>query len=516
MSTAPALDPRPQPAFDRRPEPAPEPRPVPALRLQPAPARAHPNVLLVDDDQAFVDQVRPALEKAGFSVITTATGAPALEILTHLPAADADGFDLLRQLRSVPEGQSVPVILLTDSDADILTGLRLGADDCVARPLSPMELVARVSAKTSRPPIPIDLHSRDLRTGLLDEDTLLEEADRELARGQQVNRPGALGIVRLQERPALEARFGSGVPVQLAEQLADLLSDDPVPLEQLGRSNQGYLLVLLPETDPASVQQRLGTLAQRVAANPFTVSGETVRVTPISGWASFACDAQSGEQLDAQSGEQLYERALTALTAASNHLDLLPVRWSPELEQDLVPQVSSGRRRAKAAGARVLNWIKLPAQILSTFVIGIGLPLAVYAALGSVGLDISRLAYWCVLAALLITGAAIWIEGFLALDPQQPPPVIAAYLPNEAATILETVEAFRAIDYPGDLQIIVAYNTPTPMTVEEDLLAVALLDPRVVPLKVEGSTSKAQNVNAAMSHVHGEFVGMFDAEISFT
>ena len=500
-----------------------------ALDHRPAPAaRVHPNVLLVDDDQAFVDRVRPALEAAGYSVSTTPTGAPALEMLTHLrpdvvvanvSVAGTDGFELLRQVRLVPAGQAVPVILLTDSDADILTGLRLGADDCVARTLSPTELVARVSAKTSRPPIPVDLHSRDLRTGLLDEDALLDEADSELARGQRIGRPGALGILRLQERPALEARFGSGVPVQLAEQLADLLRDDPVPLEQLGRSAQGYLLVLLPETDAASVEQRMTLFAERVAATRFTVNGESVRVTPISGWASFASQAVSGEKLDAQSGKQLYDRAHTALLAASHHLDLLPVQWSPDLE----PAVSNERRSAKAARTSVLNWLKLPAQILSTFVIGIGLPLAVYVLLGSVGLDISGLAYFCVLGALLITGGAIWIEGFLALDPQQPPPepgapypgataVIAAYLPNEAATILETVEAFRAIDYPGDLQIIVAYNSPTPMTVEDDLQAVARLDPRVVPLKVEGSTSKAQNVNAAMSHVHGEFVGMFDAD----
>ena len=103
---------------------------------------------------------RPALEAAGYSVSTVPTGEPALEMLTHLrpdvvvadvPADETDGFELLRRLRSVPAGQAVPVILLTDTDADILTGLRLGADDCVARPLSPAELVARVSAKTSRP-----------------------------------------------------------------------------------------------------------------------------------------------------------------------------------------------------------------------------------------------------------------------------------------------------------------------------------------------------------------------------
>ena len=124
------------------------------------------------------------------------------------------------------------------------------------------------------------------------------------------------------------------------------------------------------------------------------------------------------------------------------------------------------------ARPRCCGRLKLPAQILATFVLGIGVPLAVYAALGAVGIDVTGVAYWCVLAALLLTGAAIWVEGFLALDPQRPPDepsapyptataVIAAYLPNEAATILETVETFRAVDYPGDLQIIVAYNTPT-------------------------------------------------------
>ncbi|MGZ4483512.1 MAG: glycosyltransferase family 2 protein, partial [Nocardioidaceae bacterium] len=78
--------------------------------------------------------------------------------------------------------------------------------------------------------------------------------------------------------------------------------------------------------------------------------------------------------------------------------------------------------------------------------------------------------------------------------------------------ILDTVEAFQRVDYPGPLQILVAYNTPRPISVEAELHEMARQDPRILPLKVENSTSKAQNVNAAMSHVKGEFVGMFDAD----
>jgi cellulose synthase/poly-beta-1,6-N-acetylglucosamine synthase-like glycosyltransferase len=89
--------------------------------------------------------------------------------------------------------------------------------------------------------------------------------------------------------------------------------------------------------------------------------------------------------------------------------------------------------------------------------------------------------------------------------------VIAAYLPNEAETVVETVEAFLRQDYP-DLQIVLAYNTPTPLPVEAELRAIAARDPRFEPLRVEGSASKAQNVNAALARVRGAFVGIFDAD----
>jgi len=90
--------------------------------------------------------------------------------------------------------------------------------------------------------------------------------------------------------------------------------------------------------------------------------------------------------------------------------------------------------------------------------------------------------------------------------------VIAAYLPNEAATIVETVEAFLRLEYPGPLQIILAYNTPRPMPIESVLAEIAHRDHRFVPYRVADSTSKAQNVNAALGQVTGEFVGVFDAD----
>ena len=137
------------------------------------------------------------------------------------------------------------------------------------------------------------------------------------------------------------------------------------------------------------------------------------------------------------------------------------------------------------------------------------------------GVDPTNVVYVLCVAVLALTAAGIYWECVLALRDTGPPTarsyppasaVIAAYLPNEAATILETVEAFLSVRYDADLQIVLAYNTPRALPMEEELRAVAARDPRLVLLRVADSTSKAQNVNAALRIVTGTFVGIFDAD----
>ncbi len=134
----------------------------------------------------------------------------------------------------------------------------------------------------------------------------------------------------------------------------------------------------------------------------------------------------------------------------------------------------------------------------------------------------SWIVYLGVVVALLGTALLIWYESLQALRSEQLPPVgapfpkasaiIPAYLPNEAGTIVATIEAFQRMEYPGEFQIILAYNTPRDMPIEAELQAMDRRDPRFMALRVPYSTSKAQNVNAALSMVQGEFVGVFDAD----
>jgi DNA-binding response OmpR family regulator len=119
------------------------------------------SVLVVDDEPTITDVVSRYLERAGYDTRSAADGAAALElagqarpdlVVLDLMLPGMDGLEVMRRLRTAGNGHRVSVILLTakGEPADRVIGLRLGADDYVAKPFSPAELVARVDAVLRR------------------------------------------------------------------------------------------------------------------------------------------------------------------------------------------------------------------------------------------------------------------------------------------------------------------------------------------------------------------------------
>jgi len=90
--------------------------------------------------------------------------------------------------------------------------------------------------------------------------------------------------------------------------------------------------------------------------------------------------------------------------------------------------------------------------------------------------------------------------------------IIVAYLPNEADIIMDTLAQFRAMHYDGEMQVILAYNTPKILAVEHDIQALQKTWPEFTAVKVVGSTSKCDNINAVLSSIKGQFVGLFDSD----
>ncbi len=111
-----------------------------------------PRILIVEDEPGIADTLQYALRTDGFDPAWVSTGEEALaSVRAQVPALvildvglpDTSGFEVFKRLRELSD---VPVVFLTarSDEIDKVVGLELGADDYVAKPFSPRELVARV------------------------------------------------------------------------------------------------------------------------------------------------------------------------------------------------------------------------------------------------------------------------------------------------------------------------------------------------------------------------------------
>ena len=135
-------------------------------------------MLVVDDDPKIVELVRTYLERAGYAVITAVDGEDALRqlgeaepclMVLDVMLPGVDGLVLTRHLRDIR--QTVPILMMSARGRvdDRIRGLVEGADDYLAKPFSPAELVVRVSALLRRG-TPGDLPTAMIRHGNLEVD----------------------------------------------------------------------------------------------------------------------------------------------------------------------------------------------------------------------------------------------------------------------------------------------------------------------------------------------------------
>ena len=114
-----------------------------------------PRILVVDDDVALAEMIGIVLEAEGFAIATCSDGSGALAafhasnpdlILLDLMLPGIDGIEVCRQIRLESD---VPIVMLTarTETSDVVAGLEAGADDYVAKPFKPKELVARIRAR---------------------------------------------------------------------------------------------------------------------------------------------------------------------------------------------------------------------------------------------------------------------------------------------------------------------------------------------------------------------------------
>src|SRR4051794_11935134 len=111
-------------------------------------------IVVVEDDERIAAAIAARLGAEGFRVEVASTGPDGVELCRRLSPDLVvldwmlPGFDGVEACRRIQADRPVPVLFLTarDSEADVLVGLGIGADDYMTKPFSPRELVARVNA----------------------------------------------------------------------------------------------------------------------------------------------------------------------------------------------------------------------------------------------------------------------------------------------------------------------------------------------------------------------------------
>jgi len=136
--------------------------PLPASRPPGEPSAAiPPSILVVEDEQDIRELISYNLLKEGYRVVGVASGEEALAIaraqppdliLLDLMLPGLDGLAVCRRLKADPKTAPVAVVMVTakGEEADVVTGLNLGASDYVTKPFSPKVLLARVRAVLRR------------------------------------------------------------------------------------------------------------------------------------------------------------------------------------------------------------------------------------------------------------------------------------------------------------------------------------------------------------------------------
>jgi two-component system phosphate regulon response regulator OmpR len=220
------------------------------------------HLLVVDDDDRIRDLLREFLTRAGFRVSVAADAAAARRLLSTLEfdllvfdvmMPGEDGFSLTRWVRAEAPARLTPVLMLTARDAagDRIEGLTLGADDYLAKPFEPQELLLRIEAilrRTAAKPagarvLSLGTCSFDLDRGELLQDEIpvrLTEAEAQLLRRLAANAHAPVDRLDLARETADAS--GRAVDVQVTRLRRKIETDPKAPRYLQTVRGVGYML----------------------------------------------------------------------------------------------------------------------------------------------------------------------------------------------------------------------------------------------------------------------------------
>jgi two-component system, cell cycle response regulator len=300
-------------------------------------AEVRPKILVVDDSRTQLDWLVAVLQREGFDVRSAANGKEAiLKVRTDAPdlvlldmiLPDMDGLEVLRLIKIRPDDQFIPVIILSvKSDLDSkVTGLRIGADDFLAKPFAEQEILARCAAmlriKNLQDQLRATQHKleeqsiTDGLTGLKNRRLFDERLDEEFRRAQRYSDPVSLIMIDLDHFKQVNDRFGHQMGDLVLREAASCIRASIRDPDICARYGGEEFTVILPKTHLSgalAVAERIWReLGNKVYHQEITEGGRAkpvdVRVTASIGLAFYPSkDITSAALLVKFADEALYQ-----------------------------------------------------------------------------------------------------------------------------------------------------------------------------------------------------------------
>jgi two-component system cell cycle response regulator len=301
--------------------------------IQPLLVSIAPRVLLVDDDEIVVERLRDLIAAAGFEVDTASNGADALAALKRQFAPivimdrnmpGMDGIEVTRAIRDDSQYPGYVYIMLCtahDSEDEILTGLKAGADDYISKRVSGTQLLARLA--TARRILSLE-HSlklvieerrrmamTDSLTGAHNRRYFMNHMRRELKRARRLGGDLSLLVCDIDHFKKINDRHGhaAGDDV-LVEFVRRVQKSLPREYDWCARMGGEEFAVVLPQTPLGGAAKVAEKIRLAVAASPMVSSTGNVECTVSIGVTSLSAlgapVAATAEQLLRRADDCLY------------------------------------------------------------------------------------------------------------------------------------------------------------------------------------------------------------------
>jgi two-component system, cell cycle response regulator len=278
-------------------------------------------ILIADDDFTSRTVLTGLLKKSGHEAVVTVNGmeawmamqrpdAPRLAILDWM-MPEMDGLEVVRQIRTMQIDRPPYLIILTsrDEEENIIAGLDAGANDYLAKPFNPGELIARVEAGRRMIEMQDSLiESRDILTlqathdpltGMLNRRAIFEHLHKELIRSQRQENGLAIGMCDIDHFKQINDTYGHQTGDDVLCALAQILKESIRDYDCVGRMGGEEFVVVAPMKAGVDCSSLFERLCRRVAESSITTRSGRLSVTVSIGVACAAVGRTEDEILAA-------------------------------------------------------------------------------------------------------------------------------------------------------------------------------------------------------------------------